>query len=232
MKDLPGFLKRGEPARLIPVLADTNREQRIASIFLSLLPQIPSLAEEVLSTVGMRVDSAKNRPDGLLIVSTGKNSWSALVEAKIGTAKLEVDQVTRYVEMARANGIDAVITIAVRALPVTASGSNTSSGSTRTWSNRCLPAGKGPGGARRGSERRSKKAPTRYRRDTDAIPTRYRPGFAPLQHVASDQSHIVPPPGPPCWPGEVPGQARDGCSRSSATRPDRCPEGRAGAKPP
>lgn len=128
MTNLPEFLKRGESARLIPVLADTNREQRIASIFLSLLPQIPSLAEEVLATVGLRVgkrtkleaftevvlkeaDSAKNRPDGLLIVSTGKTSWSALIEAKIGTAKLEADQVTRYVEMARANGIDAVITI-------------------------------------------------------------------------------------------------------------------------
>ncbi|WP_422033208.1 hypothetical protein [Roseovarius sp.] len=126
--DLPDFLKRGEPARLIPVLADTNREQRIASILLSLLPQIPSLAEEMLSTVGLRVgkrtkieaftevvlkqaDSAKNRPDGLLIVSTGKTRWSALVEAKIGTSRLESDQVTRYVEMARANGIDAVITI-------------------------------------------------------------------------------------------------------------------------
>lgn len=128
MSELPSFLKRGEPARLIPVLADTNREQRIASIFLSLLPQIPSLAEEVLSTVGIRVgkrtkidafaevvlkeaDSTKNRPDGLLILSTGKNSWSALIEAKIGTAKLEAEQVTRYVEMARTNGIDAVITI-------------------------------------------------------------------------------------------------------------------------
>ena len=128
MTDLPVILKRGEPARLIPILADTNREQRIASIFLSLLPQIPSLAEEVFATVGTRVgkrtkieaftevvlkeaDSAKNRPDGLLIVSTGKSSWSALIEAKIGTAKLSADQVTRYVEMARANGIDAVITI-------------------------------------------------------------------------------------------------------------------------
>lgn len=128
MTELPDFLKRGDSARLIPILADTNREQRIASIFLSLLPQIPSLAHEVLSSVGLRVgkrtkieaftevvlkeaDSAKNRPDGLLVVWTGQKTWSALVEAKIGTAKLDEDQVQRYLEMARANNIDAVITI-------------------------------------------------------------------------------------------------------------------------
>lgn len=128
MTALPGFLKCGDTARLIPVLADTNREQRIASIFLSLLPQIPSLAHQVLSTVGLRVgkrtkidtftevvlkesDNAINRPDGLIIVSTGQKNWSALVEAKIGTARLDEDQVQRYLEMARANGLDAVITI-------------------------------------------------------------------------------------------------------------------------
>lgn len=128
MTELPIFLKSGDPARLIPVLADTNREQRITSIFLSLLPQIPSLSNAVLNTVGVRVgkrtkidaftevvlkeeDNAKNRPDGLLIVTTGKKSWSALIEAKIGAAKLEEDQVRRYLEMARANNIDAVITI-------------------------------------------------------------------------------------------------------------------------
>ncbi len=44
MADLPEFLKQGEPARLFPILADTSREKRMASIFLSLLPQIPPLA--------------------------------------------------------------------------------------------------------------------------------------------------------------------------------------------
>lgn len=128
MTDLPDFLKQGEPARLFPVLADTSREKRMASIFLSLLPQIPPLATAVLSTVGMRVgkrttieaftevvlkegSDTNDRPDGLLIVSTGKTTWSALIEAKIGKSKLGADQVQRYIEMAKANGIDAVITI-------------------------------------------------------------------------------------------------------------------------
>lgn len=128
MVELPDFLKQGEPARLFPVLADTSREKRIASIFVSLLPQIPTLSEALLTTVGLRVgkrtkieaftevvlkesNDANNRPDGLLIVSTGKNTWSALIEAKIGKSKLDPDQVQRYLEMAKANGIDAVVTI-------------------------------------------------------------------------------------------------------------------------
>ncbi|WP_296763573.1 hypothetical protein [Sediminimonas sp.] len=128
MTDLPEYLKQGERARLFPVLADTSRENRIASIFLSLLPQMPPLAGAVLNTVGLRVgkrtkieayteivlkegNEKGNRPDGLLVVSTGKNTWSALVEAKIGKSKLDPDQVQRYLELARANGIDAVITI-------------------------------------------------------------------------------------------------------------------------
>lgn len=128
MQDLSNFLKRGEPARLFPVLADTSREQRITSIYLSLLTQIPAFAEVVLATMGHRVgkrakikayteivlkeaNDTKNRPDGLLIVSTGKNTWSALVEAKIGKAELNADQVQRYLEMAKANYIDAVITV-------------------------------------------------------------------------------------------------------------------------
>lgn len=41
----------------------------------------------------------------------GRSHWSALVEAKIGNQELEADQVERYAELAKANGIDAVITI-------------------------------------------------------------------------------------------------------------------------
>jgi len=116
MTDLPEFLKQGERARLFPILADTSREKRIASIYLSLLPQVPALAEAILATTGLRVgkrtrieaftevvlkeaNDANHRPDGLLIVSTGKTTWSALVEAKIGKAKLDETQVQKYVEM-------------------------------------------------------------------------------------------------------------------------------------
>lgn len=128
MVDLPPMLKQGDQARLFPVLADTSRENRMASIFLSVVPMVPALAEAVFGTVGVRIgkrskvetfteivlnDSSdiKNRPDGLIVVTNAKSTWTALVEAKIGKAELAPDQVTRYLEAAKANGIDAVITI-------------------------------------------------------------------------------------------------------------------------
>lgn len=128
MSNLPAYLKQGEPARLFPVLADTSREGRLTSIFLSILPQIPSLSEEIFKTVGLRVgkrtrietfteivfsqgNDSNCRPDGLIVINSGKTTWTALVEAKIGKAKLDPDQVMQYLDMAKANGIDAVITI-------------------------------------------------------------------------------------------------------------------------
>jgi hypothetical protein len=128
MRELPDMLKQGERARLFPVLADTSREGRIASIFLSLLPKIPALAETVFGSIGVRIgkrsdiecyteivlndaSDIKNRPDGFIVVQNGKARWTALVEAKIGKSEIEYDQVTRYIEAAKANDIDAVITI-------------------------------------------------------------------------------------------------------------------------
>lgn len=128
MTDLPEFLSSGDEARLFPVLAETSKEKRVASIFLAVMTQIPAVSQEVLGTVGVRVGKrtkvqaftevvfrdkaiSANRPDGLIVVNTGRATWSALVEAKVGKNDLEPDQVQRYIEVARSQGIDAVITI-------------------------------------------------------------------------------------------------------------------------
>ena len=128
MTNLPEFLSRGEPARLFPIVADASREQRLLSIFLAVLSQVPNLAHEILGTVGVRIGkrtrissftevTLKNdiensgRPDGLLIVATGRSIWSALIEAKIGRSELDASQVERYLKLARDNGLDAIITI-------------------------------------------------------------------------------------------------------------------------
>jgi hypothetical protein len=50
-------------------------------------------------------------PDGLLHVSRGSKSWVALVEVKTGDGVLGREQVETYVDVARAEGFDAVITI-------------------------------------------------------------------------------------------------------------------------
>jgi len=119
---------QGEQARLFPIVAETNKENRIASVFLALLPLLPDLSKTLFQTVSMRIgarskiecytevvfaaDTEKtNRPDGLIIITNGKKQWSALVEFKIGKAELEQDQVERYLKLARENAIDAVITV-------------------------------------------------------------------------------------------------------------------------
>ena len=125
---LPEYLESGEVARLIPVIADSRREQRVVSVFLATLSAVPNLAQPLLSGVGARLGKrsaidtfievavtghkdAKDRPDGLIVVSSGKKTWKALVEAKIGTAGLGDETVNRYLQIARDSGIDAVITV-------------------------------------------------------------------------------------------------------------------------
>ncbi len=129
MSDLPSGLSSGEIARLIPVVADTSKEQRATSVFLATLTAIPQFAQSVFSTVGQRIGprtaidtytgvvlkdhdpSVKDRPDGLVRLRTGNNVWTALIEAKIGSAGLSKEQVERYLRLARTNGVDVLITI-------------------------------------------------------------------------------------------------------------------------
>lgn len=129
MDDLPEPLKGGEPARLFPVLAETSREGRALSVFLSCFAAVDDLARTLLATLGLRLgvrsrvqaftevvldsvpDDAAGRPDGLIVVRTGRREWTALVEAKVRRAKLEADQMEGYLHLAKANGIDALVTI-------------------------------------------------------------------------------------------------------------------------
>jgi hypothetical protein len=50
-------------------------------------------------------------PDGLIRVSRGKRSWTALVEVKTGRNELRTDQLETYLDVARDEGFDALITI-------------------------------------------------------------------------------------------------------------------------
>ena len=126
MTDVPEYLDRGEPARLFPVLKDTSKEGRCTSIFLSCLCHVQEFGEQILKSVGQRVGQrAKietyteisfvgendNRPDGLIVLKTGKREWKALLETKVGNKKLEAEQISAYVDLAKENNIDAVITI-------------------------------------------------------------------------------------------------------------------------
>ncbi len=125
----PDYLASGEPARLIPSMADTNKEQRTTSIFLAAMMAVPKFGKKVLDTIGVRTSKTTKieaytevtfqnqkaktafRPDGLLIVRTGKSEWRALIEAKSGNAVLARDQLQSYLETAKEFDIDALITI-------------------------------------------------------------------------------------------------------------------------
>jgi hypothetical protein len=50
-------------------------------------------------------------PDGAVVIERGKTRWRALVEVKTGSASLKSEQVSRYLDMARDHGFDAVVTI-------------------------------------------------------------------------------------------------------------------------
>ncbi len=126
---LPPFLSQGETARLFPVLSTTSKEGRTTAILLACMARIEELAKELLASAGQRVGkrtkiecftevvpanasaNARERPDGLVVLRTGKREWKTLVEAKIGNSELEVDQIERYRNLARESGIDCVITI-------------------------------------------------------------------------------------------------------------------------
>ncbi|MBI76011.1 MAG: hypothetical protein CMH94_10485 [Oceanicaulis sp.] len=128
MEDIDGFEARGERARLFPVLAESSKEGRTLSIVLATLAQVPEFGASMLNAIGRRHGvktkieaytevtfpkrkGDKLRPDGLIVVSTGKRSWSAFVEAKIGNASLRQEQVEAYLRLAKEVGVDAVVTI-------------------------------------------------------------------------------------------------------------------------
>lgn len=129
MNDLPDLLRRGEPARLIPVIADSRKEQRAASVLLAVLAAVDEFGKGVLRAIGAPVGKTSNitcftevvfkaqpkdtalRPDGLIVVRTGKKVWSAIVEAKIGNATLDAEQIEKYLNIARLVHADALITL-------------------------------------------------------------------------------------------------------------------------
>lgn len=126
----PDFLAAGEPARLFPVLSESSREGRALSILLSCMRFAPVFGGTLIAEFGHRLrarsrletytevtlkhgDSQRGlRPDGLISVTTGnRQQWNALVEAKVRGAKLDNHQIAAYLDLAKANGVSAVVTL-------------------------------------------------------------------------------------------------------------------------
>ena len=50
-------------------------------------------------------------PDGAIVCRRGKKTWTGLVEVKTSGAPLRPEQVSAYLDVARDNGFDGVLTI-------------------------------------------------------------------------------------------------------------------------
>lgn len=116
-----------QPARLIPVsgLNGTDeQERRGASALLAVLHAVKEYGRSITQLFGapagnleafievpFELNGVKYRPDGLIRITRGSRSWVALIEVKTGRDKLIDSQVKAYLEIAREQNFDAVITI-------------------------------------------------------------------------------------------------------------------------
>lgn len=116
------------PARLIPTTGiggSDEQEKRATSSLLAVMHAVPEFGRALLIHTGApagrittftevqmkAADGSVQIPDGAIVVERGKVRWCGLVEVKTGGMPLKVDQVNRYLDLARADGFDAVITI-------------------------------------------------------------------------------------------------------------------------
>ncbi|MEU4800827.1 hypothetical protein [Actinosynnema sp. NPDC023587] len=79
----------------------------------------PAASVQTFIEVPFDLEGKKFIPDGLIRVSRGQRTWTALVEVKTGTNELRREQLENYLDIAREHGFDALITISneIPALP-------------------------------------------------------------------------------------------------------------------
>ncbi|GAH61516.1 unnamed protein product [marine sediment metagenome] len=61
--------------------------------------------------VQFELDGHKVQPDGLIQISRGKRSWTALIEVKTGSNELNCEQIETYLDLAKEQCFDCLITI-------------------------------------------------------------------------------------------------------------------------
>lgn len=116
-------------ARLIPTIGSRNekeREKRATSCLLAVMHGVPEFGHALLKDLGaprspvietfaeVRFKDGAGKttiPDGAVVCRRGKATWTCLVEVKTGSDRLKADQVSGYLDLARENDVDAVLTI-------------------------------------------------------------------------------------------------------------------------
>lgn len=114
-------------ARLIPtsgISGAEEQERRATSALLAVLSAVKEFGRAFAQPLGAPAGTmscyievpfvlADKRvyPDGLIRVVRGSKSWTALVEVKTGSNRLLAEQLENYLDVARDEGFDAVVTI-------------------------------------------------------------------------------------------------------------------------
>ena len=114
-------------ARLIPtsgISGADEQERRATSALLAVMGVVKEFGRTLLSPLGapagqvttfievpFALGDRKVIPDALIRVTRGKTSWTALVEVKTGRNELQTEQLESYLDVARAQDFDALITI-------------------------------------------------------------------------------------------------------------------------
>jgi hypothetical protein len=117
------------PARLIPtagIRGQEEQERRAASSLLAVMRAVPEFGHALLKELGapkspvietfaeVRFKDAEGKtviPDGAIVCRRGKKEWTCLVEVKTAGAPLRPEQVNSYLDVARENGFDGVLTL-------------------------------------------------------------------------------------------------------------------------
>lgn len=119
--------KSWHAARLIPtsgIKGPDEQERRATSALLAVMTAVKELSRALLRPLGapsgatetfieVPFDLGERRatPDGLIRVMRGQKTWTALVEVKTGRNILQSEQLECYLDVAKEQGFDAVITI-------------------------------------------------------------------------------------------------------------------------
>ena len=121
-------------ARIIPtsgIGGAEEQERRATSALMAVMSVVPDFSKALLGPLGapagtpatyieVPFDLGEKRviPDGLIRLRRGSREWTALVEVKTGKNQLETDQLERYLDVAKAEGFDALITISNEIPPI------------------------------------------------------------------------------------------------------------------
>lgn len=114
-------------ARLIPtsgINGAEEQERRATSALLAVMTSVKEYGRSITKQLGapagnietfievpFELGEQRLYPDGLIRVTRGKTQWTALVEVKTGTNELNAQQLENYLDIARQNGFDAVLTV-------------------------------------------------------------------------------------------------------------------------